>query len=518
MSHTPHTYSAENNMNLNRLSRRHFLGTSVFAAALTLPGARAWPVVLSPSSSIDRDLDAVTADGKSITLKRTEVEELGKSLRGNLLLPGHPAYDPARRVRNAQMDKRPAFIVQPRGAADVKSAIQFARSSNLLLAVKCGGHSPSGKSTCERGMLLDLSLLRGVQVDPNARIAHVAGGSLLGDLDYEAMAHGLVTTAGTVSHTGVAGLTLGGGFGRIARRFGLALDNVRSVEIVTGNGEILRASAEENPELYWGTRGGGGNFGVVTAFDFGLHPMQRQVIGGLILFPMKQAKSVLSFYSEYEGVAPDELYLSGVMVSNADLRGVSGVGFSVCYSGPASEADKVLAKIRSAGKPVMDGLKPMDYVSLQRSGDMDERRAIGSYTKTGFVKQIKPDLIEAIVSGLEEHPERATTVGFQHCGGAISRIAPDATAFPHRGIHATTLLTADWLAATDPTPHLNWLRRYWASIEPHTAGFYTNDVIDETQKQVDENYLGNYTRLVALKNKYDPTNLFRLNANVKPSV
>jgi FAD/FMN-containing dehydrogenase len=500
-----------------RLSRRRFLSTSAFAAA-ALPLARAWPAILSPSMSVDRDLDAVTGDGKGITLKRAEVQELGESLRGNLLLPGHAGYDPARRVWNAQMDKRPAFIVQPRGAADVRSAVQFARDSNLLVAVKCGGHSPAGKSTCERGMLLDLSLLRGVQVDRSARLAHVAGGSLLGDLDHEAMAHGLVTTAGTVSHTGVGGLTLGGGFGRVARRFGLALDNVRAVEIVTGQGEILRASAQENPELYWGVRGGGGNFGVVTAFDFDLHPMQRQVFGGTIVFPLQQAKRVLSFYSEYEGTARDDMYLSAVVVSNADLRGISGVGFSVCYSGPASEADKLLRTIRSAGTPVMDGIKAIDYVALQRSGDLDEKRAIGSYTKTGFVKKIQPQLIDAVISGLEPHPERATTVGFQHCGGAISRVAPDATAFPHRGIHATTLLTADWLATVDPTAHLEWLRKYWQSIEPHTDGFYTNDVIDETQQQVDENYLGNYPRLVALKNKYDPTNLFRLNANVKPKV
>jgi FAD/FMN-containing dehydrogenase len=490
----------------------------MLAAAAALPVTRAWPVILSPSMSVDRDLDAVTADGRSITLKRAEVQELGESLRGNLLLPGHAAYDPARRVWNAQMDKRPAFIVQPRGAADVRNAVQFARASSLLVAVKCGGHSPSGKSTCERGMLLDLSLMRGVQVDAGARLAHVTGGSLLGDLDHEAMAHGLVTTAGTVSHTGVGGLTLGGGFGRVARRFGLALDNVRSVEIVTGQGEILRASAQENPELYWGVRGGGGNFGVVTAFDFDLHPMQRQVIGGNIMFPLKQAKNVLSFYSEYEGAAPDDLYLSAALVSNADLRGISGVAFNVCYSGPASGAEKILAKLRSVGTPVMDTLNPIDYVALQRSGDGDEKRAIGSYTKTGFVKKISPQLIDVAISGLEEHPQRATTVGFQHCGGAISRIAPDATAFPHRGIHATSLLTADWLATTDPTPHLEWLRKYWLAIEPHTAGFYTNDVIDETQKQVDENYLGNYPRLVALKNKYDPTNVFRLNANVKPKV
>jgi hypothetical protein len=500
------------------LSRRVFVRGSLSAAvAASLPTSRALAAILGSSAKVDRDIDAVTGNGTSVTLTRAMVQELGDSLRGNLLLAGHPAYEEARRVINAQMNKHPALIVQPRGAADVKQAVDFARASNLLVAVKCGGHSPSGKSTCDRGMMIDLSLMRNVRVDPKARVARVAGGSLLGDMDSETMAQGLVTTAGTVSHTGVGGLTLGGGFGRVARRFGLALDNVRSVDVVTASGEIVHASAEENPELYWGTRGGGGNFGVVTSFEFDLHPMPRQVIGGQIMFPLSEAKNVMSFYSEYEGIAPDELYLSGVLVSNPS-RG-SGVAFTVCYSGPANKADEVLKKIRSAGsKPVVDQLKPIDYVALQSSGDIDDPRAIGSYTKTGYVKKISPALVDAMISGLEEHKDRSTTVGFQHCGGAISRVAKDATAFPHRDIHCTSLLLVDWPAQIDPTQHIAWLKQYWDTILPHTDGFYTNDVVDESQKQIDENYLGNYPRLLALKNKYDPTNLFRLNANVVPKV
>jgi FAD/FMN-containing dehydrogenase len=500
------------------LSRRTFVSRASLLGLAAVPFVRAWPAILSPSNSVDRDLDALTGDGKSVTLTRAAVQELADSLRGNLLLPGVPAYDQARHVLNAQIDKHPALIVQPRGAADVSRAVQFARASNLLVAVKCGGHSPSGKSTCDGGMLIDLSLLRGASVDPEARIARVAGGSLLGDMDHEAMAHGLITTAGTVSHTGVGGLTLGGGFGRLARRFGLALDNVRAVEIVTASGAILRVSAHENADLFWGVRGGGGNFGVVTAFDFALHPMQRQVVGGTIAFPLSQAKSVLAFYSDYEATAPDDLYLSVGLSSNAGFRSVSGVGFSVCYSGPASEAERVLRPIRSLGKPVFNNVATIDYLALQRSGDKDERRAIGSYTKTGYVRRISPQLIATMIDGLEEHPERSTTVGFQHLGGAIARVAADATAFPFRKVHATALLTADWPATVDPAPHLQWLRHYWAGIAPQTDGFYTNDVTDETQRQVDENYLGNYPRLVKLKNKVDPTNLFRLNANVRPSV
>jgi len=498
------------------LTRRSFVA-SASLLGLTAPIGRAWPALLSPSNSVGADIDALTGDGRPVTLTRASVQELADSLRGNLLLPGVPAYDEARRVRNLQIDKHPALIVQPRGASDVSSAVQFARASNLLLAVKCGGHSPSGKSTCERGMQIDLSLLRGADVDPEGRIARVAGGSLLGDVDHEAMAHGLVTTCGTVSHTGVGGLTLGGGFGRLARRFGLALDNVRAVEIVTAKGAILRANAHENADLFWGVRGGGGNFGVVTAFDFALHPMQRQVVGGTIMFPRNQAKDVLAFYADYEGEAPDDLALDAFVASNLKFTGANGVGFSVCYSGPVSRAEEIMRKIRSAGTAVFDNVRTLDYVALQRSGDETEQRAIGSYTKTGYVQKISPQLLGAMIDGFEEHPERSTLVGFQQLGGMIARVAADATAFPFRNVHATALLLADWPATADPAPHLKSLRQYWTTIAPYTYGFYTNDAVEESQKQVDDNYLGNYPRLRKLKDKYDPTNLFRLNANVRPS-
>lgn len=498
------------------LTRRRFTSAVLAGSAAAALPSRSWSAILSPSTKVDRDIGAVTGGGASVTLKRSAVQELGEALRGNLVLPGHPVYDEARRVINAQMDKFPALIVQPRGAADVKAAIDYARESSLLVAVKCGGHSPSGKSTCDGGMMIDLSLMRGVRVDPVSRVAYVSGGSLLGDMDHETMSRGLVTTAGTVSHTGVGGLTLGGGFGRVGRRFGLALDNVRAVEIVTAQGEILRADAERNTELYWGVRGGGGNFGVVTAFELDLHPMQRQVVGGAIAFPLEQAKQVLTFYSEYEREAPDELYLSCAIAS--DPAGLTGVGFQICYSGPAERAERHLRAIRAAGTPIFDNVAAIDYVALQKSGDSADPRAIGSYTKTGFATSISPGLIDAMIAGLEAHPDRTTTIGFQHAGGAIGRVPADATAFPHRGIRATVLLLVDWPARIDPTRHIEWARRLWTSIEPHTEGFYVNDVVDEQQDAVDENYRENYPRLVALKNQYDPTNLLRLNANIVPSV
>jgi FAD/FMN-containing dehydrogenase len=497
------------------LSRRQFARTLLGAAVVaSVPAGRAWSAILSPTSRVDGDIRAVTGAGAEVMLARTDVQALGDALRGNLVLRGHAAYDPARRVLNRQMDKHPALIVQPRGAADVKLAVDFARASNLLVAVKCGGHSPSGSSTCNDGMLIDLSLLRGVRVDPVARVARVAGGSLLGDLDHESMAFGLVTTAGTVSHTGVGGLTLGGGFGRVARRFGLSLDNVRAVDIVTASGEILHASAEENSELYWGVRGGGGNFGVVTSFDFALHPMQRQVMGGLIVFPLEQAKQVLRFYSEYATAAPEELYLScGVQ---AGPEG-TGVGFIICYSGPANRWDGIARTLRSVGTPILDQVNAIDYLALQKSGDFTESRALGLYTKTGFIPSLPPALIDAIVDGFEAHPERGTMMGFQHSGGAIARVAGDATAFPHRQIIATMLLNSQWDAAVNSGPHIDWLRQYWRSLEPHTRGFYTNDAIEESQQQIDDNYAANLPRLVALKNRFDSSNLFRLNANIVPT-
>ena len=498
------------------MNRRGFVRGSLAAAiGASLPVSGAFGAILSPSKSVDTDINAVTGAGAKVTLKRAAVQELGESLRGNLLLPGHPAYDDARRVLNASINKFPALIVQPRGVADIRKAVDFARESSLLVAVKCGGHSHSGKSTCDNGLMIDLSLMRGVRVDERERIAYVSGGSLLGDMDNETMQFGLVTSAGTVSHTGVAGLTLGGGFGRVARRFGLSLDNLRAVDVVTADGKLLHASADENPELLWGVRGGGGNFGIVTNLEFELHPMQREVVGGTIMFPYEQARQLLDFYAEYEASARDDLFLCMGLQNGPEGKAVR---FSACYSGPNREAESVFAKVKGAGKPLRSDVRTIDYVALQRSGDVDDPRAFGEYTKSGFSNGLSPKFIDSILEGFGEQPGGSSVFFLYHCGGAINRVAADATAFPHRNITLTPLLAVNWPVASDPTAQVAWLKKYWASVEPHMQGFYTNDIIDETQKQVDENYLGNYPRLVALKNKYDPTNLFRLNANVIPGV
>ena len=499
------------------MNRRRFVQTSLAAAiAASLPVSQSFAAILSASTTVDADINAATGDGAEVTLKRAAVQELGESLRGNLLLPGHEAYDDARRVMNGSIDKYPALIAQCVGSADVKSAVDFARANDLLVAVKCGGHSFSGKSTCDHGLMIDLSPLRGVLVDPRSQTARVGGGSLLGDMDHETMSYGLVTTAGTVSHTGIGGLTTGGGFGRVGRRFGLTLDSLLSVDVITADGKFHHASLEENADLFWGVRGGGGNFGVVTSFEFQLHPMDRTIIDGVFYYPAIEARSVLKIFAEYAVNAPDELNIDGGM--RARVGRDDYLSFHTVYSGPKNKAEAVLAPLRKAGTVLNETVKPMDYVAMQRAGDNTDPRATGRYLKSGFTPALSTELIDAIVDGFESRPETRTNIGFQQSGGAINRIAEDATAFANRNSEHNMLLSIGWPIDSDPTDHIRWLKDYWASLLPHTEGFYTNDLHGESVGRNRANYRGNLERLVALKNRYDPDNLFRMNANIPPSV
>ena len=496
------------------MNRRHFCQGSLAAAvAASLSSGQAFASVLQALTQVTSSINAVTGEGGDVVLEQAAVQELSDSLRGNLLLTGSEAYDQARRVLNKSIDKYPALIVQPSGVADIQNAVTFARERELLVAVKCGGHSFSGKSTCDGGMQIDLTHVRGVRVDPRTRIAYVEGGSHLADLDHEAMAQGLVTTAGTVSHTGVGGLTLGGGFGRVGRRFGLALDNVKAVDIVTADGQLRHASAEENPDLYWGVRGGGGNFGVVTSFEFALHPMQRTIVGGEAVFPIKRLKDVLKLYAEMSANAPDDLYVDCYVFDPPAEAGIAMI--HVCYSGPENKADKVLAPLKKLGEPLNNTIKAMDYVAIQQSFDDADPRTGGDYMKSGFTSGISDGLIGALADYFEPHPDRLSWLFFQHSGGAISRIDPDATAFAHRYASHALGAVATWNPGVDPAPHFAYIRQYWKELEPHTRGFYTNEVSDEAQTIVNANYQGNFERLLKVKDEYDPTNLFRLNANIR---
>lgn len=500
------------------MDRRRFCQSAIGAAvAASVTSGQSFASALQALTTVAGDIDAFTGDGAEVILKQAAVQELSDSLRGRLLLPGNDGYDEARHVLNGSIERYPALVVQPSGAADIRHAVDYARENSLLTAVKCGGHSSSGKSTCDGGIQIDLSSYRNVEVDRAAGIARVAGGSLLGDMDHETMAHGLVTTSGTVSHTGVGGLTTGGGYGRLARRFGLALDNVMAVDIVTADGQLRRASKEENADLYWGVRGGGGNFGVVTNFDFKLHPMQRTVVGGDILFPLTEARDVLKFFAEYFTTIPDELYADVGLISSAGEKG-DFVIIHLCYSGPEELASKWVDPVRNAGTPVVDGVKAIDYVTIQRSWDSTDPRATGNYIKAGFVTGISDELIDTIVRGFEPHPGRGSDLYFQCGGGAIDQVATDATAFAHRYAKHNMFSSVSWPTHESRAEHVRYVKDYWKTLEPLTRGFYVNDISDQEQAIVSQNYQGNYERLVTVKNKYDPSNLFRLNANVAPTI
>jgi FAD/FMN-containing dehydrogenase len=497
------------------MRRRDFVHSSLLAAAAALPGVRV--VYATARQGQIPDVTAVTGDGREITLRGADIGDLAAKMRGQLLLAGDAGYDDARRILNPSFDKHPALIAQPTGVEDVQAAVNFAREHSLLVAVKCGGHSHSGQSTCDRGMQIDLSGFRGVRVDTSARRASVAGGTLLGQVDREVMAQGLVTPLGTVSHTGVGGLTLGGGFGRIARKFGMAIDNLVSVDVVTADGQLRHASAGENPDLFWGVRGGSGNFGVVTNFEFQLHPMQRQVVAGKLIFPIAKARDVFSMWSSYAPTAPDELYIDPVMASPPGGRpGI--VSLEVCYCGPQQDAERALAPIRKLGTPTNDTIKAMDYVLAQRVNDVTDSRSVGSYLKGGFISLMPDKLVSALIDGFHGDPRRMTVLFLQHCGGAGSRIPDSATAFAHRYAIGNMMTVVGWRhGVDDPTEHIEAARRYWKTLEHFTRGFYVNDMAREvTARDINENYRGNYERLVAIKKKLDPTNLFRLNANVQP--
>ncbi len=498
------------------MQRRQFLQSTLAGAlASTMPLAGASTSLKYVPTVVSGDIQAVTGDGNPITLRASDVQDFSNRLKSHLLLPHVDGYDQARLLLNPSFDKRPALIAQPTGVADVQSAVDFASEHELLVAVKCGGHSASGKSTCDGGLQIDLSKFHGVRVDPKARTARVDGGSLLGELDHESMAHGLVTTAGTVSHTGVGGLTLGGGFGRLARRFGMTIDNLLELDVVTPDGKLQRAAPDENPDLYWALRGGGGNFGIVTSFLFALHPMQRQVVRARYSYPVAQAKQVLRFYGEYAEQIPDDMELSFSMI--APPGGAPPVvSLGVVYSGDVSRLEGLLAPLQKAGKTTREQVSTMDYVALQRSGDFDDPRANGSYQKSGFIGAIDSRMVDVMVDNFDPKPNRVTWFSFQQTGGAIGRVAPEATAFAHRESSHNMLSFMAWRHGDDPSEHVADIKRYWSNIEPLTRGFYSNDVFDETQAQINANYRQNFPRLLEVKKRYDPGNLFRLNANIAP--
>jgi len=491
------------------VKRRQFIGSGLALAAT-------WP--LRGFTSVLKGVGGLPVKGlagSEIELPGSAIEAFAAGLRGEVLLAGSQGYDQARRVWNAVFDKKPAIIARCTGAADVQKAVNFAREHQLLTAVRAGGHSYSGKSSCDGGLMIDLQPMQGVRIDPEIKRAYLESGSLLGQLDHECAAFGLATTAGTVSHTGAAGLTLGGGLGRLGRRFGLACDNAVSFDIVTADGRFLRANDKENSDLYWGLRGGGGNFGVVTSIEYRLHDMDPVVLGGTIVWPLAQAREVLRQYRDIAVDAPEVVNLDPALLSGPDGP---VVGIEVCWSGDRNQGEAWLKKLRAFGKPLRDNIAPMPYAALQASGD--ELLAPGRYyyLKSGMLTQLNDEGIDVIIDSFKRMPNWYILF-FDHCGGAYRRTAPAATAFPNRDMLFTLGAHSIWPNKDDIEENTAKMRANWRELAPLTKGFYTNYMDpDVTLAGYRENYGSNFERLVALKAKYDPNNLFRLNANVPPKI
>jgi FAD/FMN-containing dehydrogenase len=505
------------------MTRRAFAGAAL-AAGSTAIASKAWSscaegftAVAAAGTGQIHDIEALTTCGKQFYLRGTDVQEFAARLRGELLLKTSPGYDTARHVWNGAFDRQPALIARCTGAADVIEAVKFAAERQLLVSVRGGGHSLSGQSVCEKGLMIDLSQINSVRVDPKKRIATVEGGALLGALDRESLAHNLATTAGTVSHTGVGGLTLGGGFGRIGRKYGLTCDNVRSIDLVTPNGRLVTANASENQDLFWGLRGGGGNFGVATSFDFQLHPVNAVMFGGDLAFSFEDAPAVLQHVFDYAPHAPDELNLDVSLVRLPDDQRFMTI--DVCWCGPWSAGEKALASLRQIRKPIRDNIAPTPYVKLQSSGDEGAAHGHKYYIKGGFVQKSSPGLRDVMLATIAEAKLPViTAVVLPQGGGAYARVKPKATAFAQRAADHNVFLFSRWDDPAMSDAVADWTRATWRKVEPHTRGFYVNEYNVDDAARVEGTYGQNFARLQKLKNIWDPNNLFRMNANVTPTV
>ena len=440
--------------------------------------------------------------------------ELARRFRGRLVMPRDQDYDAARALFNAMIDKRPAVIACCDGAEDVARAVSFACEHALPLAVRGGGHSVSGKSSCDGGLVVDLSAMRRVQVDRVARSARADAGSTLGDLDRATQAFGLATPLGIVTDTGIAGLTLGGGIGWLNGLYGLACDNVAAAEVVTADGRVLRATDEENDDLLWGLRGGGGNFGVVTSFEYRLHEV-GPVLGGLVLYPLEQAVEALRFYGDFARACPDEVSTAAALLTGPSGEVMAAVG--ACASGPLSAGERALAPLRTFGSPAADLIRELPYVEMQSLLDEGWPHGRRHYWKSSFLDELGEDVIDVMVRLAVEKPSPWSLVVLQQLHGAAARVAPDATAFVHRRDHWDLGLYAMWENPADTDANVEWARNGWNALKPYLeSAVYSNNLGDEGGNRVRDAYGQNYDRLARLKAKYDPDNVFRLNQNIEP--
>lgn len=447
----------------------------------------------------------------------SKMESLRSNMRGAVLCPGQDGYDATRTIPNAMIDRRPAAIARCVAAADVVAAVRFAREHDLLVSVRGGGHSVAGKSVCEGGLMIDLSLMKGIRVDLAKRTARAEAGLVLGEFDRETQAFGLATTLGTVTRTGISGLTLGAGWGHLHGKYGLALDNLISADVVTADGKLLTASASENPELFWGLRGSSGNLGVVTSLEYQLHEV-GPVFGGAVFHPVAKAREAIRFFREFAQNIPDELVIQSAAVSLPD--GVPVFALVGCYCGALSEGEKVLKPLRTFGTPIGDIFTAMPYVQMQSLFDPFFPPGRYTYVKSNFVRALSDEAIDVMAEYANSRPSPYSFApALEHWHGAATRVAPTATAFPHRNHSYNLMAWSNWAEAADTEKNVQWTREFWSAMKPHLVeGSYVNYVSDEGEASARAAYGPNYDRLVALKNKYDPTNFFRMNHNIQPVV
>jgi FAD/FMN-containing dehydrogenase len=434
-------------------------------------------------------------------------------LRGELLRPGHDGYDAARKIWNAMIDKRPALIVRCVGAGDVVHSVQFAREHELSVAVRGGGHNIAGNCLCEGGLMIDLSPMKGMRVDAGRRTVRAQAGLTLGEFDRETQAFGLATTMGIATDTGIAGLTLGGGYGWLGGKYGLACDNLLAVDVVTAEGQVVTASESENADLFWGVRGGSGNFGIVTSFEYQLHPV-GPVLGGMVLYPLN--KEALRFFDEFSHTCPDEVSTNGLLLTAPD--GTPAVAIVACHCGSLEEGERALKPLRTFGSPLADMIQPRKYVEMQSITDEAWPPGRLYYWKSSLMRRLDEAAIETLVEYARRKPTPLSVIYLQQLHGAASRVGTTDTAFPHRFDHYNcgVMLETEERAYTEEG--IQWSREGWEALQPFVErSNYVNDLGEEGEQRVREAYGPSYERLLALKNKYDPTNFFRLNQNLKPT-
>ena len=473
------------------------------------------------------ELQVITNGGNEAALGDPVVEAFAARLRGELLRPGDAGYEEARKVWNGMIDRHPALIARAASVADVINAVNFARENELLLAVRGGGHNVAGTGTLDGGLLIDLSRMKGIKVDPEQRTVHAEGGVTIGELDKKTQSFGLATPMGVVSQTGIAGLTLGGGIGWLRRKHGLSSDNLISVDVVTADGRFVTASENENRELFWGIRGGGGNFGVVTCFEYRLHPVGPEVMFAFVFYPGERAKEVLRSLNEYAAQAPDEVSPVGVLgqvprdeMFPEERHGEQYVAVLAMYSGGVEEGERVLAPLRELGEPIADFSGPMPYVEAQKLLDEDYPDGGRYYWKSTNVNGLGDEAIEQLISHAEAAASGHSTIDVWYQGGAMGRVGAEESAFGDRSAPVLLGIEANWEEPRDDEANVAWVRSTVSGMRRFSGGgTYLNfpGFFEEGQDLMRDAYGGNYRRLATLKNEYDPANLFRLNQNVKPA-